>query len=195
MIDAWVRVALPPTSRSGPAALGHLDGASSLWRGRVDVPGLPVDHVGVGAAARPEPWMTETSRRCVLHVISRLRGPSQLSPTPRDVRASRSERPPPRRPPSPTLGAVLIQGAAIGPRARHGGKTVRRGFTDRASRLPSKTQDHATRHDPVALAHESADHRATACPRRYRGVPLARRHARIALTLARLSHSRPTRPR
>ena len=51
VIDAWVRVALLPTSRSGPAALGHLDGASSLWRGRVDVPGLPVDHVGVGAAA------------------------------------------------------------------------------------------------------------------------------------------------
>src|SRR6266550_6230404 len=45
------------------------------------------------AVARPEPRMTETSRRCVLHIISRLRGPSQLSPTPRDVRASRSERP------------------------------------------------------------------------------------------------------
>src|SRR5207245_10053146 len=34
-----------------------------------------------------------------------------------------------------------------------------------------KTLDHATLHDPV-LAHESADHRATACPRRYRGSPL-----------------------
>src|SRR5437867_12886726 len=33
------------------------------------------------------------------------------------------------------------------------------------------TLDHATLHDPV-LAHESADHRATACPRRYRGSPL-----------------------
>src|SRR2546427_3966345 len=45
---------------------------------------------------------------CAPHHLSASRA-SQLSPTPRDVRASRSERPPPRRPPSPTLGAVLIQ--------------------------------------------------------------------------------------
>ena len=53
--------------------------------------------------------------------------------------------------------------ATVGRRCAVGSPTGRAGCP--------KTLDHATLHDPV-LAHESADHRATACPRRYRGSPL-----------------------
>ena len=70
----------------------------------------------------------------------------------------------------PAWRAVLIHGVAIGPRARHGGRRCAVGSPTGRAGCP-KTLDHATLHDPV-LAHESADHRATACPRRYRGSPL-----------------------